>query len=141
MTRFALHATLAADCIPLGNWPLSQLLMMNEARYPWFILVPRRADLRELCELSTDDTRQFWIESKRLSQFLLQAFAADKLNVAALGNQVPQLHVHHIARFTSDPAWPHPVWGRLPGQALDDETLRTRRSLVMNQLTDLQPIP
>ena len=109
--RFELDPRLAADTFSVGETPLSQLLLMNDARYPWLILVPRRSDVTEPFELSEADQAQLWQESMRLGKAMKAQFAADKLNIAALGNQVAQLHVHHIARFHTDDAWPGPVWG------------------------------
>lgn len=111
---FRLHEQLARDCVPIGRFPLCQLLLMGDANYPWFILVPRRQGVREIYELSVTDQHELQCESSLLARWLAQAFAADKLNIAVLGNKVPQLHVHHIARYRGDPAWPHPVWGRVP---------------------------
>jgi diadenosine tetraphosphate (Ap4A) HIT family hydrolase len=108
---FELHSRLAADCIRVGRLPLSLLLLLNDARYPWFILVPQRSGIGEIFQLPESDQCQLWRESANLSRNLMQSFHADKINIGALGNLVPQLHVHHIARFTSDPAWPGPVWG------------------------------
>ncbi len=89
---------------------------MNDANYPWFILVPEREGLRELHELAETDRHALWEESALLARALTQAFAPDKLNVAALGNVVPQLHVHHIVRYRHDAAWPAPVWGKHPAK-------------------------
>ena len=114
MSAFSLHPQLQQDTILLGAFPLSLLLLMNDSNYPWFILVPQRADIFEVHALDDSDRRQLWDESALLSRALTRAFSPDKLNIAALGNQVPQLHVHHIVRFTHDPAWPAPVWGKLP---------------------------
>lgn len=111
---FELHADLKRDCFSVGDFPLSRLLAMNDTTYPWFVLVPRRAGLRELYELSDDDRIQFMRESATLARALAQEFKADKMNVAALGNVTPQLHVHHIVRYVGDPAWPAPVWGKHP---------------------------
>jgi diadenosine tetraphosphate (Ap4A) HIT family hydrolase len=108
---FELDPRLAADTFLVGQTPLSQVLLMNDARYPWLILVPRRVDITEPFELSEADQAQLWQESMRLGQAMQAHFAADKINIAALGNQVAQLHVHHIARFHVDAAWPGPVWG------------------------------
>ena len=108
---FELDSRLAADTFLVGETPLSQVLLMNDARYPWLILVPRRADIAEPFELSEPDQAQLWRESMRLGQAMKAHFAAGKLNIAALGNQVAQLHVHHIARCHADDAWPGPVWG------------------------------
>lgn len=122
---FELHPRLAADCHVLCDLPLCRLLLMNDAQYPWCILVPRRADAREIHELADADQQQLLRESVQLGRALMQAFGGRKLNVAALGNMVPQLHVHHIVRFEHDPAWPAPVWGKLPPQAYDEAQRRT----------------
>ncbi len=111
---FQLHPQLAKDCRDMGSLGLCRLLLMDDAQYPWFILVPQRADVREAHDLDDGDRTRLWDESALLSRTMMQAFAPDKLNIAALGNLVPQLHVHHIARYRHDPAWPAPVWGKLP---------------------------
>jgi diadenosine tetraphosphate (Ap4A) HIT family hydrolase len=108
---FELDGRLAADTFVLGSTSLSRVLLMNDARFPWLILVPERADVSEPFDLSEADQEQLWQESMRLGGAMKTHFAADKINVAALGNQVAQLHVHHIARFHVDAAWPGPVWG------------------------------
>jgi len=108
---FQLDPRLASDTWPLGHLPLCQLLLMNEARYPWLILVPRRAAMVEVFQLSQADQAQLGRETSALAQTLKDRFAADKINIAALGNQVAQLHVHVIARKRGDAAWPAPVWG------------------------------
>jgi diadenosine tetraphosphate (Ap4A) HIT family hydrolase len=109
-TPFTLHPRLAADTIALGDWPLCRLLLMNDGRFPWLILVPARPDLREIHDLPSAERAILIEEIARASALMQQGFKADKMNVAALGNQVPQLHVHVIARFASDPAWPNPIW-------------------------------
>ena len=111
---FALHPQLQADCIPLGRFPLCQLLLLNDANYPWFILVPEREDISEIYQLSAEDQQQLMRESSQLAQRLTERFKADKMNIAALGNVVPQLHLHHIVRYRHDPAWPAPIWGKIP---------------------------
>lgn len=118
---FELHQQLAADCFVVGDLPLCRVLLANDARYPWFILVPRRVDIKEIHQLDTDDRNQLWLESDWFSRQLDQLFAPDKLNIAALGNMVPQLHIHHIVRFKTDDAWPAPVWGKFPAQAYADK--------------------
>ena len=108
---FELHPKLAADCFTVCELPASTLLLMNDARYPWCILVPRIAGARELHALPHAQGKQVWTEVMRVSAGLEAQTQALKMNVAALGNLVPQLHVHVIARNASDAAWPGPVWG------------------------------
>lgn len=108
---FLLHPRLESDCIFLADLGLSRLLLMNDVRYPWCILVPRHEDLSEIYELSPEAQQQLWRESAILGKGMMEAFGGDKLNIAALGNLVPQLHLHHIVRYLDDEAWPGPVWG------------------------------
>ena len=109
-----LHPQLAKDTIIIGRFDLCILLLMNDANYPWFILVPDRKHIKEIFQLEKSDQQTLLAESCLLSEVLAKEFSADKLNVAALGNVVPQLHLHHIVRYINDPAWPAPVWGKLP---------------------------
>ena len=111
---FALAPELERDCIELADWPLCKVLLMNDSQYPWFILVPRKSGLKEIIDLSDRDQIVLGRESAKLSCMLKTVFKPAKLNVAALGNMVEQLHIHHIARFEQDPAWPKPVWGIHP---------------------------
>ena len=122
-TPFSLAPELQRDCIELADWPLCKVLLMNDSQYPWFILVPRVAGVKEIIDLSEELQITLLQESGKLSKLLQQVFNPDKLNVAALGNMVPQLHVHHIARFTVDAAWPTPVWGKLPAVPYTDEQI------------------
>ena len=125
-----IHSQLTKDCVVLGRFPLCHLLLMNDCQYPWFILVPARADIREIYQLESVDRQQLLDESCRLSEILMEVYAGDKLNVAALGNQVPQLHVHHIVRYATDVAWPAPVWGKHAPQAYSPAGVEEiRRSL------------
>jgi diadenosine tetraphosphate (Ap4A) HIT family hydrolase len=117
---FVLHEQLGKDCIAVGNLPLSQLLLMNDANYPWFVLVPRRDNKREWFDLVLEDQLQLLNETNALAEFLQRHTGAKKMNVGALGNMVPQLHVHVIARFEGDAAWPAPVWGKVPARPYDD---------------------
>ncbi len=112
-----LHPQLEQDCFVLGRFPLSVVLLMNDSRYPWFILVPQRQDVREIHHLSDQDQQQLMRESSVLAGCIETEFNADKINIAALGNVVPQLHIHHIVRYRNDPVWPAPVWGKLPAVA------------------------
>ena len=136
--QFELDPRLAADTVVVGETPLCRVLLMNDARYPWLILVPRRGDVTEPFGLSEADQAQLWRESMRLGEAMKAHFAADKLNIAALGNQVAQLHVHHIARFHSDDAWPGPVWGIGSavqyGDAARDALIGELRSLLRQPL-------
>ena len=127
---FALHPQLARDCHRLGRFELGLLLLMNDAQYPWFILVPQRAGLREVYELDEPDQALLLRESTALSRALMSAFRGDKLNLAALGNMVPQLHLHHIVRHVGDPAWPSPVWGRHPPRPYTAAELEQRRLIL-----------
>lgn len=113
---FELHPQLASDTLFVGDLPLGRVVLMNESRYPWFILVPRRVNISEIYQLTKAERSQIWEESDLLSRQLMQLFQADKLNIAALGNMVPQLHLHHIARFKTDAAWPAPVWGKFKAE-------------------------
>ncbi|WP_018981351.1 HIT domain-containing protein [Salinimonas chungwhensis] len=117
---FDLDARLAADTFLVGDLPLCRVLLMNDQQFPWVILVPRREDARELFELSEQDQLAFMQESSQVCQTLNKLFEPDKLNVAALGNVVAQLHIHHVARFQNDIAWPAPVWGRQPAVTYSD---------------------
>lgn len=119
----AIHPQLANDCLVIGRFKLCHLLLVKDANYPWFILVPDRDDIQEIYQLSKQDQAQLMDESCDLGEKLMQIFAGDKLNVAALGNQVSQLHLHHIVRYKTDPAWPGPVWGKVPARAYSDQQL------------------
>jgi len=123
MNMFELAPELKRDCIELAEWPLCKVLLMNDSQYPWFILVPKQANLRETIDLSEADQIVLLKESAQLSQLIRDVFTPDKLNVAALGNMVPQLHIHHIARYETDVAWPAPVWGKLPAKAYTTEQI------------------
>lgn len=120
---FQLDKRLQQDCIHLTDLTLCRVLLMNDARYPWFILVPTVDSLRELMELSDEQAGEYWRESNLLQRFLKDHLKAEKINVAALGNMVPQLHIHHIARFQSDDAWPAPVWGKLPAISYEENAV------------------
>jgi diadenosine tetraphosphate (Ap4A) HIT family hydrolase len=117
---FSLDSRLAADTLAVADLPLSAVRLMNDATYPWLILVPRREGAVEIVDLSPADRGQLMEEIATVSGVLRAMTACDKLNVAALGNMVPQLHVHVVGRFAGDPAWPGPVWGKAPAQPYAD---------------------
>lgn len=118
---FELHPQLAQDSIHLVDWPLCQVRVLNDANFPWFLLVPRINKAVEMIDLAEADQQQLWRESAFISHWLKAEYHADKLNIAAIGNKIEQLHVHHIARFRDDPAWPDPVWGKLAAQPLAEK--------------------
>jgi diadenosine tetraphosphate (Ap4A) HIT family hydrolase len=123
---FALHPTLAADSVHVISLELSDVRLVRDARYPWTILVPRVAEVRDVYQLSEAQQQTLTRESAHLSRVLVALFAPFKLNVASLGNMVPQLHLHHIARHPSDPAWPRPVWGVGEAETYADAALSER---------------
>ncbi len=122
-TGLSLDPRLAADTLALGDLPLCRLLWMRDANYPWAILVPRRESMTEIYQLAEVDQWQLQEESSALAAWMADFFRADKMNVANLGNIVAQLHVHHIVRFEHDPAWPGPVWGKLPARPYSEGEL------------------
>jgi len=139
---WSLHPQLAEDTVPVGDMPLTRLLLANDANYPWLILVPRLPGLVELIDLEENAQIQLLGEVAAAGRALKALTECDKLNIAALGNQVPQLHVHVIARRRTDPAWPKPVWGvKMPLAYADDQrdallnSLRLR--LKCNRLTGM----
>ena len=108
---FQLHERLAADTYLMASWELCDVLLLKNAVYPWFVLVPRQSDLVEIIDLSVAHQTQLMREIAKISAFLREDYQIDKINVGALGNMVPQLHVHVLGRTKNDPAWPGPVWG------------------------------
>ncbi|WP_159016060.1 HIT domain-containing protein [Cognatiluteimonas profundi] len=133
--RYALHPQLDADTHPLASFDLSDVRLMDDANYPWLVLVPRVPDARELIDLDLAQRHLLTDEVDRVSRVLRDAFRPFKLNVAVLGNLVPQLHVHVIARQESDPAWPSPVWGRVAAKPYTPELLVERISLLQGLLS------
>ena len=116
---WSLHPQLEKDTINIGDLPLSRVLVINDANYPWLLLAPRRAGVIEIVDLDEVAQAQLMTEINRVARALQDVTKPDKLNIAALGNVVPQLHVHIIARRRSDAAWPRPVWGAVPALAHD----------------------
>jgi diadenosine tetraphosphate (Ap4A) HIT family hydrolase len=123
MSDWTLHPQLAADTVALGDLLLSRVLVMNDATYPWLVLVPRKTGITEVIDLDEDEQTHLMHEVTRAARALREVTACHKLNIAALGNMVPQLHVHVIARFRHDPAWPKPVWGAAPAKAYERKAL------------------
>jgi diadenosine tetraphosphate (Ap4A) HIT family hydrolase len=121
-----LHPQLKKDCHVLGALPLSAVLLLNDTRYPWVVLVPQREQVREWIDLNETDRQQLLLESCQVQEALRDLYHPEKLNVGLLGNIVPQLHLHHIARFTTDPAWPGPVWGHSKAEPYTDLALQQR---------------
>ncbi|MCW2267737.1 HIT domain protein [compost metagenome] len=133
---FVMDPRLQEDTFVLGDFPLSRLLLSKDANYPWFILVPRRTDISELFQLDDHDQRQLWSETTALAETLKDSFAADKMNVATLGNVVSQLHMHVIVRRRNDPAWPAPVWGNKPAIAYTAQQVADIRQRLKTVLDD-----
>ena len=137
--HFKLHPQLQNDCIEIVDLPLCKLLLCNDSAYPWFILVPRVEDLQDIYQLDWQQQQQFLNESSMLSELLMAEYQGDKMNVAALGNVVSQLHIHHVVRFKNDASWPKPIWGQ---QALtpysDDEIRQIKNNLAAKISTVLR---
>ena len=132
---FELHPQLANDGKIIIDLPLCRVLLLNDSLYPWLILVPRREGISEVFQLKMADQDQLSKESCLVAKVMAGYFNADKMNIAALGNVVPQLHVHHIVRYRNDPAWPKPVWGEAIAvpyidKELEDRVLKIRQLLV-----------
>jgi diadenosine tetraphosphate (Ap4A) HIT family hydrolase len=126
ISMFNLDERLQNDTVFIGQLPLCKVLLMNDSNYPWLILVPARNDMFEIYHLSSAEQMMLIEESSYVSQYLSDNFEADSMNVAALGNVVPQLHVHHVVRFETDIAWPGPVWGAHPTKAYPQDELKKR---------------
>ena len=138
-----IHPQLKNDCIHIGHFPLCQLLLAKDANYPWFILVPNRNDLTEIYQLGHEDQIQLISESSYFAEVLSANFNADKINIGALGNMVPQLHIHHIARYEDDTAWPAPIWGHSSAKEYTDDALnqvidKLRQGLTRDFLFDIE---
>ena len=125
-TIFQLHPRLKQDCIAIGRFDLCQLLMMNDSQYPWFILVPEKAGIKEIYQLNKSERHTLTEESSYLAENLAELYKADKMNIAAIGNLVPQLHIHHVVRYQGDKAWPAPIWGKF------DTVPYTRQQIIDN---------
>ncbi|MDD4905104.1 MAG: HIT domain-containing protein [Methylobacter tundripaludum] len=131
---FQLHPRLEQDCIAIGRFELCRLLMMNDSQYPWFILVPERADLQEIYQLNKAERELLTEESSYLAKNLAALYKADKMNIAAIGNIVPQLHIHHIVRYQVDKAWPAPVWGKFDAVPYTERQIADNLTRIKAQL-------
>ncbi|MGZ8220663.1 MAG: HIT domain-containing protein [Methylobacter sp.] len=131
---FQLHPRLEQDCIAVGRFRLCRLLMMNDSQYPWFILVPERADVREIYQLGKAERELLTEESSYLAENLAALYKADKMNIAAIGNMVPQLHIHHIVRYQTDKAWPAPVWGKFDAVPYTEQQIADNVARIKDQL-------
>ena len=120
---WSLHPQLESDTVTVGELSLSRVLAMNDANYPWLILVPRQAGAIEIIDLDDEKQAELMDEIALLARVLKDVTACDKLNIAAIGNLVPQLHVHIVARRRNDAAWPRPVWGAAPPRAYEPTAL------------------
>lgn len=123
---FQLDPQLEADTVLIGRFPLSLLLLSRDANYPWCILVPQREGVREIYQLDSEDRQQLLKESCLLAETMAVLFAADKINVATIGNMVSQLHMHHVVRFKNDAAWPRPIWGAVEAECYPQDMLAHR---------------
>jgi diadenosine tetraphosphate (Ap4A) HIT family hydrolase len=136
---FTLHERLARDSFPVTDLPLCSVRLMDNKLFPWVLLVPQVAGAREWIDLSREQQHQLSDEIAIVSHILQALVTPDKLNIGALGNQVPQLHIHLIARYRSDKAWPNPVWGAASEAYTDEEARRfiydLRSALESLQLT------
>jgi len=133
--NFNLHKQLEADCVFITDLDLCRVLLLNDSNYPWVLLVPRVIDATEVFLLSNADQIQLTNESAILSTIMNKLFTPDKMNTAALGNMVNQLHIHHIARYKTDIAWPAPIWGVAHSKPYKEDSLRHRIESIKNELT------
>ena len=135
MIQFDLNPRLEGDSYPVMDLGLCAVRLMKDASYPWVLMVPRKSDLIEIIDLDTHDRIRLMEEIAAVSEALKKVTNCEKLNVAALGNQVPQLHVHVIARFRDDAAWPGPVWGVVPPEPYDKDRADQLISALKSALT------
>lgn len=134
---FTLHSQLAHDCFELAEFPLSKLLLCNDSAYPWFILVPKVNNITDIYQLDWQEQQQLLNESSLLSELVMQVFSGDKMNVAALGNVVKQLHVHHVVRYKNDVSWPKPIWGQQPLTPYTDIELAELKDKLLPKLASI----
>jgi diadenosine tetraphosphate (Ap4A) HIT family hydrolase len=133
---FQLHPRLEQDSIAVGQFNLTELRLINDSQYPWFILVPKRPDVTEVYQLSETEQQVLQQESSLLAKTLSELYKADKMNIAAIGNMVPQLHIHHIVRYKSDIAWPAPVWGKFETVPYTEQQIEKIATQLKNRLKE-----
>ncbi|PKG99201.1 HIT domain-containing protein [Paraglaciecola sp. MB-3u-78] len=134
MTNFVLHPQLEQDSELVTELVLCSVRLINDANYPWLILVPRVANISDVIDLSDAQQQRLWQESARVSRALKYLFTPDKLNIAALGNMVPQLHLHHIVRYQNDVSWPKPIWGQVASKAYSEVQLTKQVNLIQTEI-------
>jgi len=135
--NFKLHEQLQVDCIELLDLPLCKLLLCNDSTYPRFILVPRVSNMQDIYQLDWQQQQQFLNESSMLSELLITEYNGDKMNVAALGNVVSQLHIHHIVRFKNDVSWPKPIWGQQALVPYVEDEIQELKANLIPQITSI----
>ncbi|MFT5924532.1 MAG: diadenosine tetraphosphate (Ap4A) HIT family hydrolase [Paraglaciecola sp.] len=134
MATFVLHPQLKKDSELVIELDLCSVRLINDAHYPWLILVPRVANVSDVIDLNNAKQQLLWQESALVSQVLKHLFTPDKLNIAALGNVVPQLHLHHIVRYQNDISWPKPIWGQVSFKKYSDEQLAKQIELIKTEI-------
>ena len=134
---FELNPRLSADSLLIGEFPLTSLLMMNDSQFPWFVLVPRRNNIKEAYQLNQSDQSVLWQESLNLSRVIMKHFKGDKLNVAVIGNIVSQFHLHHVIRYEKDICWPKPIWGQQPMKSIESKDLKICMSELLPKLENI----
>lgn len=141
MSDFEPDARLVEDSYPVTELPLCQLRLMDDARFPWLVLIPRRLEVSEVFQLDAPTQQQLWREASAVGRAMLEALGGDKLNIASLGNVVAQLHVHVIVRRREDAAWPAPVWGHGQAEAYDLDRLADMRARILAEVEGLDLTP
>ena len=134
MTHFVLHPQLEKDSELVTELLLCSVRLINDAHYPWLILVPRVANISDVIDLSDAQQQTLWQESALVSRALKHLFTPDKLNLATLGNMVPQLHLHHIVRYQNDVSWPKPIWGQVQAKTYSEEKLAEQIYLIKTEI-------
>lgn len=137
---FLLHPQLQKDGIVLGKFELCRVILMNDAQFPWFILVPEIDGISEVFQLDKLQRHLLCDESSYLAEKLFNFYQADKLNIAAIGNLVPQLHLHHVVRYRGDKAWPAPIWGKFQAVPYSEDELARTLPSIKNALEKLKEI-